>query len=176
MVTSAQVVETSINVTNNSPSRDYSHQDDQTTQTTETPGFKPFTIFCYPAELSFTFFCSKAKYCSNSWIQVSCGFAQSRISNNCASEAKHSITYLFLLVSLTPLKVQTASQSEDTPKVWARNLKFKFRAKLIIHFSCHSMRDILKEAMFTPVNKKKRLWDLRFHFLPCLLPVFRKNA
>ena len=35
MMTSAQVVETSVNVTNNSPSRDYSHPDDQTTQTTE---------------------------------------------------------------------------------------------------------------------------------------------
>ena len=34
MMTSAQVVETSINVTNNSPSRDYSHPDDQTPQTT----------------------------------------------------------------------------------------------------------------------------------------------
>ena len=45
MMTSAQVVETSANVTNNSPSRDYSHPDDQTTQTTETPGFKPFTNF-----------------------------------------------------------------------------------------------------------------------------------
>ena len=44
MMTSAQVVETSVNVTNNSPSRDYSHLDDQTTQTTETPGFKPFTV------------------------------------------------------------------------------------------------------------------------------------
>ena len=44
MVTSAQVVETSVNVTNNSPTRDYSHPDDQTTQTTETPGFKPFTV------------------------------------------------------------------------------------------------------------------------------------
>ena len=43
MMTSAQVVETSVNVTNNSPSLDYSHPDDQTTQTTETPGFKPFT-------------------------------------------------------------------------------------------------------------------------------------
>ena len=43
MMTSAQVVETSVNVTKNSPSRDYSHPDDQTTQTTETPGFKPFT-------------------------------------------------------------------------------------------------------------------------------------
>ena len=41
MMTSAQVVETSVNVTNNSPSRDYFHPDDQTTQTTETPGFKP---------------------------------------------------------------------------------------------------------------------------------------
>ena len=33
MMTSAQVVETSVNVTNNSHSRDYSHPDDQTTQT-----------------------------------------------------------------------------------------------------------------------------------------------
>ena len=33
-----------VNVTKNSPSRDYSHPDDQTTQTTETPGFKPFTM------------------------------------------------------------------------------------------------------------------------------------
>ena len=33
MMTSAQVVETSVNVINNSPSRDYSHPDDQTTQT-----------------------------------------------------------------------------------------------------------------------------------------------
>ena len=45
MMTSAHVVETSVDVTNNnSPSRDYSHPDDQTTQTTETPGFKPFTV------------------------------------------------------------------------------------------------------------------------------------
>ena len=33
MMTSALVVETSVNVTNNSPSRDYSHPNDQTTQT-----------------------------------------------------------------------------------------------------------------------------------------------
>ena len=43
MMTSAQVFETSVNITNNSPSRDYSYPNDQTTQTTETPGFKPFT-------------------------------------------------------------------------------------------------------------------------------------
>ena len=43
MMTSAHVVETSVNVTN-SPSRDYSRPDDQTTQTPETVGFKPFTI------------------------------------------------------------------------------------------------------------------------------------
>ena len=47
MMTSAQVVKTSVNVTNNSPSWDYSHPDDQTTQTTETPGFKPFTVASY---------------------------------------------------------------------------------------------------------------------------------
>ena len=54
MMTSAQVVETSVNVTNNSPSRDYSHPDDQTTQTTETPGFKPFTVL---SDLCNQYFC-----------------------------------------------------------------------------------------------------------------------
>ena len=41
----AQVVETSVTVNNNSPIQDYVHPDDQTQPTFEkTPGFKPFTI------------------------------------------------------------------------------------------------------------------------------------
>ena len=40
-MTSAQVVETS--VTNNSSLQIYSHPDDHTIRTTDTPGFKPFT-------------------------------------------------------------------------------------------------------------------------------------
>ena len=40
-ITSAQVVETS--VTNNSSSQNYTHPDDHTIRTTDTPGFKPFT-------------------------------------------------------------------------------------------------------------------------------------
>ena len=44
-MTTAQVVETSITVNNNSPTQDYVHPDDQTQHTFEmTPGFKPFTI------------------------------------------------------------------------------------------------------------------------------------
>ena len=42
-MTSAQVVETS--VTNNSSFQNYTHPDDHTIRTTDTPGFKPFTIF-----------------------------------------------------------------------------------------------------------------------------------
>ena len=43
-MTTAQVVETSITVNNNSPIQDYVHPDDQTQPTFEmTPGFKPFT-------------------------------------------------------------------------------------------------------------------------------------
>ena len=39
----AQVVETSVTVNNNSPIKDYVHPDDQTQSTFEmTPGFKPF--------------------------------------------------------------------------------------------------------------------------------------
>ena len=40
-MTSAQVVETSL--TNNSSFQNYTHPDDHTTQTTDTPGLKPFT-------------------------------------------------------------------------------------------------------------------------------------
>ena len=60
-MTTAQVVETSVTVNNNSPIQDYVHPDDQTQPTFEmTPGFKPFTDleFCYQkcAEIMFFFF------------------------------------------------------------------------------------------------------------------------
>ena len=45
MMTSAQVVETSVNVTSNSPSQDYTHPDDHNLPKYDmTPGFKPFTV------------------------------------------------------------------------------------------------------------------------------------
>ena len=43
-MTSAQVVETSVNVISNSPSQDYTHPDDRTLLYDMTPWFKPFTI------------------------------------------------------------------------------------------------------------------------------------
>ena len=47
-MTTAQVVETSVIVNNNSPIQDYVHPDDPTQPTFEmTPGFKPFTILIY---------------------------------------------------------------------------------------------------------------------------------
>ena len=42
-MTSAQVVETLVNVISNSPSQDYTHPDDRTLLYDMTPGFKPFT-------------------------------------------------------------------------------------------------------------------------------------
>ena len=50
-MTSAQVVKTS--VTNNSSSQNYSHPDDHTIRTTDTPGFKPFTMQCLLCLLSY---------------------------------------------------------------------------------------------------------------------------
>ena len=44
-MTSAQVVETSVNITSNSPSQDYTHPDDHNLRPYDmTPGFKPFTV------------------------------------------------------------------------------------------------------------------------------------
>ena len=45
MMTSAQVVETSVNVTSNSPSQDYTHQDDHILLNYEILGYKPAFIF-----------------------------------------------------------------------------------------------------------------------------------
>ena len=42
-MTTAQVVETSVTVNNNSPIQDYVNPDDQTQPFDMTPGFKPFT-------------------------------------------------------------------------------------------------------------------------------------
>ena len=54
MMTSAQVVETSVIVTDNSPFQDYPHPDDHTTQSTVTPGFKPFTVFNFSCTIYIT--------------------------------------------------------------------------------------------------------------------------
>ena len=44
-MTTAQVVETSVTVNNDSPIQDYVHPDDQTQPTFEmSPGYKPFTV------------------------------------------------------------------------------------------------------------------------------------
>ena len=53
-MTTAQVVETSVTVNNNSPIQDYTDPDDQTQPTFEmTPGFKPFTIKVTPKNPDF---------------------------------------------------------------------------------------------------------------------------
>ena len=44
MMTSTQVVKTSVTTTENSPSQDYTPLDDQTTLLHVTPGFKPFIV------------------------------------------------------------------------------------------------------------------------------------
>ena len=49
-MTSAQVVETSVNVISNSPSQDYTHPDDRTLPYDMTPGFKPLTLYVYARE------------------------------------------------------------------------------------------------------------------------------
>ena len=43
-MTTAQVVETSVTINNNSPIQDYVHPDDQTQTFEMTPGLKPFTV------------------------------------------------------------------------------------------------------------------------------------
>ena len=58
MMTSAQVVETSVNVTTNSLSQDYAHLDDRNLPTYDmTPGFKPLKVYeCFSFAISIIFF------------------------------------------------------------------------------------------------------------------------
>ena len=52
----AQVVETSVKVTSNSPSQDYTHPDDHNLLTYDmTPGFKPFKILISHYQLIWNF-------------------------------------------------------------------------------------------------------------------------
>ena len=56
-MTTAQVVETSVTVNNNSPIQDYVHLDDNTPPTYEmTPGFKPFTVLSLTSSSFFFIF------------------------------------------------------------------------------------------------------------------------
>ena len=67
-MTTAQVVETSVTVNDNSPIQDYVHLDDQTQPTFEmTPGFKPFTTLFYLQQHLF-FIYSNIFICSNIFL------------------------------------------------------------------------------------------------------------
>ena len=52
-MTTAQVVETSVTVNNNSPIQDYVHPDDQTQPFEMTPGFKPFTVVMLVKQMTY---------------------------------------------------------------------------------------------------------------------------
>ena len=56
-MTTAQVVEASVTVNNNSPIQEYVHPNDQTQPTYEmTPGFKPFTVLSLTSSSFFFIF------------------------------------------------------------------------------------------------------------------------
>ena len=58
-MSTAQVVETSVTVNNNSPIQDYVHPDDQTQPTFEvTPGFKTFQLYQHYLKLLINLGCS----------------------------------------------------------------------------------------------------------------------
>ena len=71
-MTTAQVVETSVTVNNNSPIQEYVHPDNQTQHTFEmTLGFKPFTeiLMCYHSNESLLMSSNFLCYCSLSWTR-----------------------------------------------------------------------------------------------------------
>ena len=70
-MTTAQVVETSVTVSNNSPIQDYVHPDDQTQPNFEmTPGFKPFTVLTSVFWSITQIFCSESCSTECHWLHV----------------------------------------------------------------------------------------------------------
>ena len=62
-MTTAQVVETSVTVNNNSPIQDYVHPDDHTQPTYEmTPGSKPFTKWKFKHKIAYLAFDNSIYY------------------------------------------------------------------------------------------------------------------
>ena len=88
-MTTAQVVETSVTVNNNSPIQDYVQPDDQTQPTFEmTPGFKPFTV---KVLVLFMLLLSKEDLWSQLGIELGTSHKEGRAPANCAN------TCLYLL-------------------------------------------------------------------------------
>ena len=73
-MTTAQVVETSVTVTNSS-FQNYTHPDDHTTQTTDTPGFKPLTTLLHMQAKSNSGFSSVQL---TAWTPLACRVPQHR--------------------------------------------------------------------------------------------------
>ena len=87
-MTTAQVVETSVTVNNNSPIQDYVHPDDQTQPTFEmTPGFKPFTVLLLLLfvekyrDVEVGFRVLHMKFCSGKEIQRNSKFVMAILRN-----------------------------------------------------------------------------------------------
>jgi len=82
-MTTAQVVETSVTVNNNSPIQNYVHPDDQTQPTFEmTPGFKPFTV---KVLVLFILLLSKENLWSQLGIELGTSRKEGRAPANCAN-------------------------------------------------------------------------------------------
>ena len=81
----AQVVETSVTVNNNSPVHDYVHPDDQTQPTFEmTPGFKPLTVYIFVVVICC---CFPSQYASNNRGHVpNQNLHKSKVSTNSGSQ------------------------------------------------------------------------------------------
>ena len=84
MMTSAQVVETSVTTTDNSPSQDYTHPDDQTTLLHVTPGFKPFTVFIYYCQTH----CACALYKTNLNKSIEQELNKVYVENQCSRKLR----------------------------------------------------------------------------------------
>ena len=101
-MTSAQVVETSVNVISNSPSQDCTHPDDRTLLYDMTPGFKPFTINAIYSTLLCNILCNRTRRAL--WL----------VKNPCfINRHKHIFQWNFLFLK-NPFKCNDLKKAFDT--------------------------------------------------------------
>ena len=123
-MTSDQVVETS--VTNNSSFQNYTQPDDHTIRTTDTPGFKPFTLCC---ESLFGCLLRRRANAQNVSCRISLRWPI-HIINHCISLAVYCLYTLFGLVRSGSCRSYVGSASR----------KQLFRGKVVLR-TWKSLRD-----------------------------------
>ena len=138
-MTSAQVVETSVIVNNNSSFQNYTNPDDHTQQTTDTPGFKPFTVIHTSPSSSHAHTLLAMYHSLMSWFQL-----------RMASQKQIFILNLLTNTSILPLRLVTII-TPNAPFPTASHFTYFYGLKPLLLLSHIAQYYLTSSTSFTSI-------------------------